>query len=56
MNGLQYGRLDEVSDILNTMPQELNDQDIKGVLINLCERIRDLEARLSASTNRTGEV
>ena len=45
MNDLQYGELLDVAEILNTMPRELNDQDIKGVLINLCRRVGGMEAR-----------
>lgn len=44
MADLQYGEMHDVADILNCMDRELDDQDIKGVLINVCRRIAALES------------
>lgn len=38
-NDYQYGDLLEVAERLNVTPHELDDSDIKGVLINLCRRV-----------------
>jgi hypothetical protein len=58
VNDLQYGEMEDVAEALNTMPRELTDQDIKGVLINVCRRMAHLE-RVSSATaprDRLGKV
>ena len=58
MNDLQFGEIDDVAEILNVMPRELTDQDIKGVLINVCRRIAYLEhiARQAAALSTLGSA
>lgn len=46
MNGFQYSAPNDVADALNCLDRELDDQDIKAVLINLCRRVADLESSM----------
>lgn len=40
---LQYDKMDNVAEALNCLERELDDQDVKAVLINVCRRVADLE-------------
>lgn len=51
MNDFQYGELDDVADLLNTLPRELTDAEIKGVLINLCQRVHASERSSKRAAN-----